>query len=46
MQEHELFFEDRSQYSYKEIGKHWDNKFAILRSYPNVIVTPHSAFLT
>lgn len=24
----------------------WDRKFQMLKSYPNVLVSPHSAFLT
>lgn len=24
----------------------WDKKFQLLKSYPNVLISPHSAFLT
>eukprot|EP01025_Chloroclados_australasicus_P036428 TRINITY_DN3713_c0_g1_i7.p1 TRINITY_DN3713_c0_g1~~TRINITY_DN3713_c0_g1_i7.p1 ORF type:complete len:255 (-),score=24.79 TRINITY_DN3713_c0_g1_i7:296-1060(-) len=45
-QEHTLFFQDRSVLNRVDRMKIFDYKFAQLRSFPNVIITPHSAFLT
>jgi len=45
-QEGELFFKDLSTLSTEERMQKFDTEFALLRSFPNVIVTPHSAFLT
>eukprot|EP01024_Parvocaulis_polyphysoides_P000550 TRINITY_DN10137_c0_g1_i2.p2 TRINITY_DN10137_c0_g1~~TRINITY_DN10137_c0_g1_i2.p2 ORF type:complete len:422 (-),score=49.38 TRINITY_DN10137_c0_g1_i2:320-1516(-) len=45
-QEHTLFFQDRSVLNRTDRMKVFDYKFAQLRSFPNVVVTPHSAFLT
>eukprot|EP01026_Neomeris_dumetosa_P034795 TRINITY_DN2787_c0_g1_i5.p1 TRINITY_DN2787_c0_g1~~TRINITY_DN2787_c0_g1_i5.p1 ORF type:complete len:399 (+),score=45.85 TRINITY_DN2787_c0_g1_i5:124-1320(+) len=45
-QEHTLFFQDRSVLNRVDRMKVFDFKFAQLRSLPNVVVTPHSAFLT
>ena len=46
--EHEtaLFFSDRSSLANQERMIHWDKKFARLANLPNVIVSPHVAFLT
>lgn len=46
--EHEtaLFFSDRSTMSNQERMVNWDKKFARLSNLPNVIVSPHIAFLT
>lgn len=41
-----LFFQDYTQYSDRERMRAWDRSFSTLRSFPNVIITPHSAFLT
>jgi D-lactate dehydrogenase len=41
-----LFFKDYTQYSQPERLKFWDRRFKLLLTYPNVIITPHSAFLT
>ncbi|KAK9905506.1 hypothetical protein WJX75_001127 [Coccomyxa subellipsoidea] len=46
--EHEgsLFFKNWTALTSGERFKSWDKKFQMLKSYPNVLVTPHSAFLT
>eukprot|EP01025_Chloroclados_australasicus_P046683 TRINITY_DN5153_c0_g1_i10.p1 TRINITY_DN5153_c0_g1~~TRINITY_DN5153_c0_g1_i10.p1 ORF type:complete len:690 (+),score=36.70 TRINITY_DN5153_c0_g1_i10:1829-3898(+) len=44
--EHTLFFQDQSILNRNDRMKVFDSKFAQLRSFPNVVVTPHSAFLT
>lgn len=41
-----LFFRNWSALKPGERYKSWDKKFQNLKSYPNVLVTPHSAFLT
>ena len=41
-----LFFKDFSVLSRTKRMRDWDEQIAILLSLPNVIVTPHSAFLT
>lgn len=41
-----IFFEDWTDMDLMTRMKNWDRKFKVLTSYPNVIVTPHSAFLT
>jgi len=41
-----LFFNDFTCYTSEERVKNWDRRFAMLKSYPNVLITPHSAFLT
>jgi len=41
-----LFFEDWSQYTAQERMRFWDRRLKTLLSYPQVLVTPHSAFLT
>jgi D-lactate dehydrogenase len=41
-----LFFKDMSSLQDDDRMQHWDMQFATLRGFPNVIVTPHSAFLT
>jgi len=41
-----LFFQDFSQMQDDDRMHKWDQLFATLRGFPNVIVTPHSAFLT
>ena len=45
-QEESLFFEDFTKFSARERMKAWDNSFTVLKSLPQVIVTPHIAFLT
>lgn len=45
-QEAALFFTDRSLLSTEERIRHWDALFSRLSNLPNVIVTPHVAFLT
>mmetsp|Transcript_44719 Transcript_44719/g.127635 ORF Transcript_44719/g.127635 Transcript_44719/m.127635 type:complete len:795 (-) Transcript_44719:135-2519(-) len=46
--EHEadLFFKDFTCMDYLTRMKHWDEQFALLRTLPNVIISPHIAFLT
>jgi D-lactate dehydrogenase len=44
--EDELFFKDFSIMPNKMRMEQWDNDFALLRALPNVLLTPHSAFLT
>ena len=44
--EDSLFFEDLTKLNNRERMKLWDNNFAVLKSLPQVIVTPHVAFLT
>jgi D-lactate dehydrogenase len=41
-----LFFQDLVPLSNEQRMKKWDMKFAMLRALPNVIITPHTAFLT
>lgn len=41
-----LFFEDFTVNTSNARLKHWDRRFASLKVYPNVLITPHSAFLT
>lgn len=41
-----LFFKNWSSVSHSERYKSWDKKFQLLKSYPNVLISPHSAFLT
>jgi len=41
-----LFFKNWSALTHGERYKSWDKKFQTLKFYPNVLVTPHSAFLT
>lgn len=41
-----LFDEDWSEVSSRERMKKWDRRWAYLKSLPQVILTPHSAFLT
>lgn len=41
-----LFFKNWSSLTPCERYKSWDKKFQLLKSYPNVLITPHSAFLT
>lgn len=44
--EESLFFTDFTERSAKERMRAWDCKFALLKSLPQVVVTPHTAFLT
>ncbi|KAK9832600.1 hypothetical protein WJX81_002765 [Elliptochloris bilobata] len=46
--EHEgsLFFKDWRTCQLKEGFKVWDRKFQLLKTFPNVLISPHSAFLT
>lgn len=44
--EDSLFFEDFTRFSAAERMKAWDNQFITLKSLPQVIITPHIAFLT
>ncbi|GIM00560.1 hypothetical protein Vretimale_5555, partial [Volvox reticuliferus] len=41
-----LFFVDYTMYDTQMRMQKWDRKFKTLLSYPQVLVTPHSAFLT
>ncbi|PNH07943.1 2-hydroxyacid dehydrogenase 1, partial [Tetrabaena socialis] len=44
--EDSLFFVDHTMYETQQRMSKWDRKFKTLLSYPQVLVTPHSAFLT
>lgn len=44
--EESLFFEDFTRFAAKERMKKWDNAFTVLKSLPQVLITPHIAFLT
>jgi D-lactate dehydrogenase len=46
--EHEgpLFFSNLGQMELDERMRCWDRSFQVLKSFPNVLITPHSAFLT
>lgn len=46
MQEESLFFEDFTRLSVRERMKSWDNNFTQLKTMPQVLITPHIAFLT
>lgn len=41
-----LFFNDFTVFAPADQVRNWDRRFAVLKSYPNVLITPHSAFLT
>eukprot|EP00971_Amphidinium_carterae_P060903 1205470-Amphidinium_carterae.1 len=41
-----LFFQDFSALDMKQRMEKWDDNMAALRAFPNVLMTPHSAFLT
>ena len=41
-----LFFHDFTQFTARDRLKSFDRKFQLLTSFPQVLVTPHSAFLT
>lgn len=41
-----LFFEDFTVHTSHKRLQNWDRRFASLKGYPNVLITPHSAFLT
>lgn len=44
--EDSLFFEDFTRLSASDRMKVWDNQFITLKSLPQVVITPHIAFLT
>ncbi|CAK0861628.1 unnamed protein product [Prorocentrum cordatum] len=44
--EDKLFFQNFVSLDTKDRMERWDKTFAMLRSLPNVIITPHTAFLT
>ncbi|KAL4539527.1 hypothetical protein Ndes2437B_g02104 [Nannochloris sp. 'desiccata'] len=44
--EESLFFEDFTRFPANERMKKWDNAFTVLKSLPQVLITPHIAFLT
>mmetsp|Transcript_50098 Transcript_50098/g.112557 ORF Transcript_50098/g.112557 Transcript_50098/m.112557 type:complete len:800 (+) Transcript_50098:40-2439(+) len=44
--EQALFFKDFSKMDNSTRLRSWDETLSLLRSYPNVLITPHSAFLT
>lgn len=44
--EGDLFFTDYTRGPFHEKRKGWDRKLSLLMALPNVLVTPHSAFLT
>lgn len=41
-----LFFKDTSAMRSSDRMRYWDQQMGVLLSLPNVLVTPHSAFLT
>ena len=41
-----LFFRDTSAMRQSDRLRYWDQQMGVLLSMPNVLVTPHSAFLT
>lgn len=41
-----LFFTDWTEVSSSERMKAWDRRFSYFKALPNVIITPHAAFLT
>ncbi|KAL3135515.1 hypothetical protein ABBQ38_005995 [Trebouxia sp. C0009 RCD-2024] len=41
-----LFFANLGEMELNERMQSWDRNFQILKSFPNVLITPHSAFLT
>lgn len=41
-----LFFKDFTKFTSPKRMLTWDRKFNTLKSFPNVLITPHSAFLT
>lgn len=41
-----LFFANLGEMELHERMHSWDRNFQILKSFPNVLITPHSAFLT
>ena len=41
-----LFFANLGEMELNERMHSWDRNFQILKSFPNVLITPHSAFLT
>eukprot|EP00418_Pyrodinium_bahamense_P098855 CAMPEP_0179037750 /NCGR_PEP_ID=MMETSP0796-20121207/14286_1 /TAXON_ID=73915 /ORGANISM="Pyrodinium bahamense, Strain pbaha01" /LENGTH=772 /DNA_ID=CAMNT_0020734061 /DNA_START=45 /DNA_END=2363 /DNA_ORIENTATION=+ len=45
-EEADLFFKDFSNMDDGSRMKHWDQRFSLLRSFPNALITPHTAFLT
>eukprot|EP01025_Chloroclados_australasicus_P027726 TRINITY_DN27441_c0_g1_i3.p1 TRINITY_DN27441_c0_g1~~TRINITY_DN27441_c0_g1_i3.p1 ORF type:complete len:391 (-),score=52.06 TRINITY_DN27441_c0_g1_i3:329-1501(-) len=45
-QEDDMFFKDFTQFSAADRIKYWNQQLVQLRSLPNVVITPHSAFLT
>eukprot|EP01023_Acetabularia_acetabulum_P024698 TRINITY_DN23770_c1_g3_i1.p3 TRINITY_DN23770_c1_g3~~TRINITY_DN23770_c1_g3_i1.p3 ORF type:complete len:129 (+),score=22.07 TRINITY_DN23770_c1_g3_i1:87-473(+) len=45
-QEDDMFFKDFTQFSAADRLKYWNQQLVQLRSLPNVLITPHSAFLT
>jgi D-lactate dehydrogenase len=44
--EGELFFTDWTDLDIATRMQKWDRRFKVLTSYPQVLITPHSAFLT
>lgn len=44
--EHGIFFRDFTQQKHYPITPEYDETFAVLSSFPNVLITPHTAFLT
>merc|ERR1711957_773600 len=44
--EADLFFKDFTKMSFAERMTHLDSQFALLVSFSQVIITPHTAFLT
>lgn len=41
-----LFFANLGEMELHERMHSWDRNFQLLKSFPNVLITPHSAFLT
>lgn len=44
--EGKLFFVDWTKYETAERMQNWDRRLSLLASYPEVMLSPHSAFLT
>ena len=44
--EDKIFFKDFSSSSMSKRMEAWDDEFKLLKAFPNVLITPHSAFLT
>eukprot|EP00401_Gymnodinium_catenatum_P025384 CAMPEP_0117494320 /NCGR_PEP_ID=MMETSP0784-20121206/19552_1 /TAXON_ID=39447 /ORGANISM="" /LENGTH=801 /DNA_ID=CAMNT_0005289199 /DNA_START=13 /DNA_END=2418 /DNA_ORIENTATION=+ len=45
-EEADIFFKDFSNMDNASRMQHFDHRFSLLRSFPNALITPHTAFLT